>query len=102
MSLKLVAFLFTDLSNIPNASSVNEEPPSLEVKPLTPRDTTTAALEDQQSQSPKDPSPEPLPSTFAFLSEDEPVTMISKSIPPSVVSTSSSSTSQGRQQRQGG
>lgn len=93
--------MFIDLSNIPNASSVNEEPPNLEVKPLTPRDTTTDALEEQQSQSPKDPSPEPRPSTFAFPSEDEPVTMISKSIPPSVVSTSSS-TSQGRQQRQGG
>ena len=100
MSLKLVNFVFTDLSNIPNASSVNEEPPSLEVKPLTPHDTTTAAQKDQQSESPKDPSPEPRPSTFAFLSEDEPVTMISKSIPPSVVSTSS--TSQSRQQRQGG
>ena len=93
--------MFIDLSNIPNASSVNEEPPNLEVKPLTPRDTTTDALEEQQSQSPKDPSPEPRPSTFAFPSEDEPVTMISKSIPPSVVSTSSS-TSQGRRQRQGG
>lgn len=93
--------MFTDLSNIPNASSVNEEPPSLEVKPLTPRDTTTAAQENRQNQTPKDPSPEPHPSTLAFPSEDEPVTMISKSIPPSVVSTSSSA-SQGRKQRQGG
>ena len=99
--LKLLASLFTDLSNIPNASSVNEEPPSLEVKPLTPRETTTAAQENQQVQSSKDPSPEPRPSTFAFPSEDEPVTMISKSIPPSMVSTSSSA-SQGRQQGQGG
>ena len=95
-----MASLLTDLSNIPNASSVNEEPPSLEVKPLTPRDTTAATIENQQGQLPKEHSPEPRPSTFAFPSEDEPVTMISKSIPPSVVSTSSS-TSQGRQQRQG-
>lgn len=92
--------MFTDLSNIPNASSVNDEPPSLEIKPLTPRDTTTAELENQEGQSPKELSPEPRPSTFAFPSEDEPVTMISKSIPPSVVSAVSS-TSQGRQQRQG-
>ncbi|XP_078359591.1 tyrosine-protein phosphatase non-receptor type 13-like [Oculina patagonica] len=88
-----------DLSNIPNASSVNEEPPSLEVKPLTPRDTTAAEPDNQQDQSPRERSPEPHPSTFAFPSEDEPVTMISKSIPPSMTSTSSS-TSRGRQPRQ--
>lgn len=92
--------MFIDLSSIPNVSAVNEEPPDLEVKPLTPRDTTSAEPDKQQAHSPRERSPEPHPSTFAFPSEDEPVTMISKSIPPSKMSTSSS-TSRGRQPRQG-
>ena len=83
--VKLV--LSTDLSNIPNASSANEEPENLEVKPLTPREPYSSEADiprDSQSET----SLEPRPSTFTFPSEDEPVTMISKSIPPSVISSS--------------
>lgn len=76
-----------DLSNIPNASSPNEEPENLEVKSITPRDSysrETDNLQDRRSSS------EPYPSTFQFPSEDEPVTMISKSIPPSVITAAAS------------
>ena len=78
----------TDLSSIPNASSANEEPESLEIKPLTPREPSSAAEPDSPQDSPRETPSEPRPSTFAFPSEDEPVTMISKSIPPSAVSAS--------------
>ena len=75
--------LFTDLSNIPNASSANEEPENLEVKPLTPREPYLSELENQQDPQRRSSPESGHPSTFAFPSEDEPVTMISKSIPPS-------------------
>lgn len=67
---------------------------------MTPRDTSSAETDHKESQSSREQSPEPHPSTFAFPSEDEPVTMISKSIPPSVMSVSSASSRQ-RTSRQG-
>ena len=83
--------VFTDLSSIPNVSSVNEEPENLEVKSLTPTEPFSPEPEDRQDYSQRESSPEPRPSTFSFPSEDEPVTMISKSIPPSAMSTSTRS-----------
>ena len=79
--------LFPDLSSIPNASSANEEPENLEVKPLTPSEPYSVEADTRQD-SRRGSSLEPHPSTFAFPSEDEPVTMISKSIPPSAMSMS--------------
>ncbi|XP_022779941.1 tyrosine-protein phosphatase non-receptor type 13-like isoform X3 [Stylophora pistillata] len=83
-----------DLSSIPNISAINEEPQSLEIKPLTPRDTSSAEPDHKESLSSRKQSPEPHRSTFTFPSEDEPVTMISKSIPPSVMSVPSASSRQ--------
>ncbi|XP_068744131.1 tyrosine-protein phosphatase non-receptor type 13-like isoform X2 [Montipora capricornis] len=78
-----------DLSNIPNATSANEEPDSLEVKPLTSAEQYSSPdaedhLNPERSQGESQPSP------FSFPPEDEPVTMISKSIPPSLVKVASS------------
>ena len=77
--------VFTDLSNIPNPSSANEEPENLEVKPLTPREPYLTELENQQDSQRRSSPESGHPSTFAFPSEDEPVTLISKSIPPSAM-----------------
>ena len=81
MTLLTRNLVFTDLSSIPNVSSVNEEPENLEVKSLTPTEPFSPEPEDRQDYSQSESSPEPRPSTFSFPSEDEPVTMISKSIP---------------------
>ncbi|XP_031567263.1 tyrosine-protein phosphatase non-receptor type 13-like isoform X2 [Actinia tenebrosa] len=74
-----------DLSNIPTAGSSNEEPQTLEVKPLiTPPQQENRHLSRTRVESPCSSdtlSPtDSHPSTFNFPSEDEPVTMISKSI----------------------
>ncbi|XP_020916558.2 tyrosine-protein phosphatase non-receptor type 13 isoform X2 [Exaiptasia diaphana] len=70
-----------DLSNIPGASSTNEEPQTLEVKPLItpPQHGKRYHVESPWSSNTQSPTESPA-STFNFPSEDEPVTMISKSI----------------------
>jgi len=70
-------YYILDLSNIPNAASCNEEPQTLEVKPLiTPPQSDSR----RGTWSSSDVPSESVPSTLNFPSQDEPVTMISKSI----------------------
>ncbi|XP_015777551.1 PREDICTED: neuronal acetylcholine receptor subunit alpha-7-like, partial [Acropora digitifera] len=79
-----------DLSNIPNASSANEELDNIEVKSLNSSDEHSTLDTEAHHNVERRSQGEQHPSPFAFPSEDEPVTMISKSIPPSLVNMTSS------------
>ena len=73
-------FILPDLSSIPSGHLASEEPETFEIKPLiTPRHEPEV---ENKPTSLSDQSEEPRPSAFNFPSEDEPVTMISKSISP--------------------
>ncbi|XP_074610552.1 tyrosine-protein phosphatase non-receptor type 13-like [Acropora palmata] len=79
-----------DLSNIPNASSANEELDNIEVKSLNSSDEHSTLDTEAHHNVERRSQGEQHPSPFAFPSEDEPVTMISKSIPPLLVNMTSS------------